>query len=156
MDARRIYIGSCLLAALSNIGFAVLARGVLLAALFQAMAGAGLAGTYMPGLKALTDRVAGPRQSRYISFYTATFGVGTSLSLLLAGWLGRMASWDAAFGLLAAGPFLAASLVFLELHPRSVLRRHPAGVAAQLCQLRERAVLGYSFGYAVHCFEPSD
>jgi hypothetical protein len=65
---------------------------------------AGLAAP-MPGLKALTDRVAGPRQS-HISFYTATFASARP-SLLLAGWLGRMVSWDAAFGLLAAGPFLA-------------------------------------------------
>jgi MFS family permease len=99
IDARRIYIGSCLLAALSNLGFAILAQGAISAALFQALAGAGLGGTYMPGLKALTDRVAGPRQSRYVSFYTATFGVGTSLSLLLAGWLGRLLSWPSAFSL---------------------------------------------------------
>jgi MFS family permease len=155
IDARRIYIGSCLLAALSNLGFALLAQGVLTAALLQAMAGAGLAGTYMPGLKALTDRVAGPRQSRYISFYTATFGVGTSLSLLLAGWLGRMVSWQAAFGVLAAGPFLAASLVFIDLHP---LKPSPfggtrPGLLRSFAVLRDRAVLGYVLRYAVHCFE---
>ncbi|MGE5255792.1 MAG: MFS transporter [Hyphomicrobiales bacterium] len=155
IDARRIYIGSCLLAAFSNIGFAVLAHGVFLSAFFQAMAGAGLAGTYMPGLKALTDRVAGPRQGRYIAFYTSTFGVGTSLSLLLAGWLGRMVSWEAAFGLLAAGPFLAASLVLFELHP---LDPSPSGgtrpgLLRSFAVLRDRAVLGYVLRYGVHCFE---
>jgi MFS family permease len=155
IDARRIYIGSCLLAALSNLGFAILARGVLPAALLQAMAGAGLAGTYMPGLKALTDRVAGPGQSRYISFYTATFGVGTSLSLLLAGWLGRMVSWQAAFALLAAGPFLTAALVFFGLHPLDLPSSGGTrpGLLRSFTVLRDRAVLGYVLRYAVHCFE---
>jgi MFS family permease len=157
IDSRRVYIGSCLLAALGNLAFAFLAQGVLTAALFQALAGAGLGGTYMPGLKALTDRVAGPRQSRYVSFYTATFGVGTSLSLLLAGWLGRMVSWPWAFGLLAAGPLVAAALVFFGLSPLppdppSAGSTRP-GLLRSLGVLRDRAVFGYVLRYAVHCFE---
>jgi MFS family permease len=89
-DARRVYVLSCALSGISSVGFAFFADSVVTAALLQALAGAGLAGTYMPGLKALTDRVAGPRQSRYIAFYTSTFGIGTSLSLLLAGGLGGL------------------------------------------------------------------
>jgi len=155
IDARRIYIGSCLLAALSNLGFAFLAQGVISAALLQALAGAGLGGTYMPGLKALTDRVAGQRQSRYVSFYTATFGVGTSLSLLLAGWLGRVVSWQSAFGLLAAGPLVAAILVFFGLRPLDPVTSGTARPALlrSLAVLRDRAVLAYVLRYAVHCFE---
>jgi MFS family permease len=155
IDARRIYIGSCLLAALSNLSFATLAQGVLSAAAFQALAGAGLGGTYMPGLKALTDRVAGPRQSRYISFYTATFGVGTSLSLLLAGWLSRMVSWQASFGLLAAGPFLSAFIVFLGLRPLQPPSSGAVGpgLLGSFIMLRDRVVLGYFLRYALHCFE---
>jgi MFS family permease len=155
IDARRIYIGACLLAALSNLGFAFMAQGVVSAALFQALAGAGLGGTYMPGLKALTDRVAGPRQSRYVSFYTATFGVGTSLSLLLAGWLGQMVLWPSAFGLLAAGPFVAAILVFFVLHPLDPLASGAGrpGLLRSFAVLRDRAVFSYVLRYAAHCFE---
>jgi MFS family permease len=154
-DARRIHIGSCLLAAVSNIGFAFGARGMVTAAVLQALAGAGLAGTYMPGLKALTDRVAGPRQSRYVSFYTATFGVGTSLSFLLAGLLGRTIAWPFTFGLLAAGPFLAAALVYFglgALPPSSPGAARPS-LFKSFTVLRERAVSGYVLRYAVHCFE---
>ena len=155
IDARRVYIGSCLLAAISNLCFAALSDGVFSAAFFQAVAGAGLGGTYMPGLKALTDRVGGPRQSRYVSFYTATFGVGTSLSLLLAGWLDRTVSWQSTFGLLAAGPLLAALLVFFGLpslsQPSSSTAR-PA-LPRSFAVLRNRTVLGYVLRYAVHCFE---
>jgi MFS family permease len=154
-DARRVHIFSCLLAAASNLGFALGAQGMITAALFQALAGAGLAGTYMPGLKALTDRVAGPRQSRYVSFYTATFGVGTSLSLLLAGWLGRTLAWPWAFVLLAAGPLLAAALVFqgLDAHPPAASGAVRPALIKSFAVLRERAVTGYVLRYAVHCFE---
>lgn len=154
-DARRIHVGSCLLAAVSNIAFAFFADGVVSAAAFQALAGAGLGGTYMPGLKALTDRVTGPRQGRFIAFYTSTFGIGTSLSLLLAGWLGRWISWNWAFGLLAAGPAAAALIVFQGLAPLEPARLS-GGQGALLDNfrvLRDRSVLAYVLRYAAHCWE---
>ena len=153
-DARRIYVGSCLLATASHLAFALAAQGMLTASLFQAFAGAGLAGTYMPGLKALTDRVGGPRQSRYIAFYTSTFGIGTSLSLLLAGWLGRAVHWEWAFGLLAAGPLLAGMLIFARLAPLKVAgEQRRRRLRDSLPALRDRDVLGYVLRYGVHCWE---
>jgi MFS family permease len=154
-DARRIHVASCLLAAASNLGFALFADGVVSAAGLQALAGAGLAGTYMPGLKALTDRVTGPRQSRFIAFYTSTFGIGTSLSLLLSGWLGRWIPWNWAFGLLAAGPLAAALIVFFGLTPLEPARltgRRPS-LIGNFSVLRDRSVLAYVLRYAAHCWE---
>jgi MFS family permease len=154
-DARRVYMMSCLLSGISAVGFAFFADGVVTAALFQALAGAGLAGTYMPGLKALTDRVAGPRQSRYIAFYTSTFGIGTSLSLLLAGWLGGLISWRWAFGLIAAGPAAAVLLVVSGLRPLPLPRAEARRSALLRLDvvLRDRSVMGYILGYSVHCYE---
>lgn len=155
IDARRVYVGSCLLSAASLAGFAALASGVASAAFFQMLGGAGLAGTYMPGLKALTDRVGGPRQSRYISFYTSTFGIGTSLSLLLAGWGGRLLSWPAVFALLAAGPLAAAGLVLQAIAPAAA--SPPASGKARLLPrpavLRLPGVASFVLRYAAHCWE---
>ena len=154
-DARRVYMLSCALSGVSAVGFAFFAGGVVTAALLQALAGAGLAGTYMPGLKALTDRVAGPRQSRYIAFYTSTFGIGTSLSLLLAGWLGGLLSWRWAFGLIAVGPAAAVLLVISGLRPlppAGADARRPALLRLDVV-LRDRSVMGYILGYSVHCWE---
>lgn len=154
-DARRVYLLSCALSGISAVGFAIFADGVVSAALLQSLAGAGLAGTYMPGLKGLTDRVAGPRQSRYIAFYTSTFGIGTSLSLLLAGGLGGLLPWRWAFGLLAAGPAAAALLVVSGLRPLpppGAETRRPALLGLDVA-LREPSVMGYILGYAVHCWE---
>ena len=78
-------IAFSLLAALSSIGFAWFAEGFWSALAFRALGGLALGGTYMPGLKALTDRVQGPSKTRYQSFYTASFSVGSSVSLFLTG-----------------------------------------------------------------------
>lgn len=154
IDARKVFIAACMLGATGTTGFALLADGVYSAALFQALTGAGLAGTYMPGLKALTDRIEGPRQSRYISFYTAAFGIGTSLSLLAAGWLADVFSWRTTFHVLAIGPLVAALAIWAGLQP-----------FRKSCQLkapwfpRFGLVLAHAdsrrfiIGYACHCWE---
>src|SRR5262245_414593 len=111
VDARRIYVASSLLAAAATASFAWLAGGAGSAGLLQLLVGVGIAGTYMPGLRALTDNTAGRMQARAVSFYTAFFGVGVSLSLLLASEAARRAGWQAAFLATALGPLAAAAIV---------------------------------------------
>ena len=154
IDARRVYFFACLLAAASCLGFALLAGNALSAMIFQIGAGAGLAGTYMPGLKALNDRLAQSGRPRYIAIYTATFGIGASFSYGLAGWSGAHLGWQMAFALAALGPLLAGSLLMALLEP---VVPHGAGQRTRLARmfmvLGDRATLGYVAGYAVHCWE---
>src|SRR5215470_11763880 len=64
IDPRRIYLAATALGGIANAGFALTAQGFWSAVAWQILSGIGLAGTYMPGLKALTDRITGPHQSR--------------------------------------------------------------------------------------------
>jgi MFS family permease len=153
VDARRVYFFSSLLCACGCLGFALFAQGVWSASLFQGLTGAGIAGTYMPGLKALTDNLGDRTQSRAVSFYTAVFGFGASFSILLAGAIAAAIGWRWAFGLCALGPFAAGLMILAGLPPR----RPPEARRAALLDLRpvlaNRAARGYIFGYTVHCFE---
>jgi MFS family permease len=155
IDARRIYFFATLLAAVGTAGFGWLADGVVTAVLFQAIAGMGLAGTYMPGLRILSDRIDTRRHSRYVAFYTSSFGIGTSLSILLAGWIAETSGWRDAFVLLGIGPLLAGALVLLGTDAR---RPEPApGGPGPLLDLRgvfrNRAARSYIVAYAAHCWE---
>lgn len=158
VDARAVFVCSCLLAAAGTAGFAWYAADAVSGAWWQALAGAGLAGSYMPGLKALADRIAGQveerRQARYIAFYTATFGIGTSASLLAAGWLGSVLDWRPAVALLAVGPVAAAAIAYFGL---PAMAPHGAASAPWLPNfprvLAEPALRPYLAGYAVHCWE---
>ncbi|HTY99769.1 MAG TPA: MFS transporter [Rhodocyclaceae bacterium] len=158
LDARGVFVLSCALAAAGSGGFAGLAEGAVSGALFQALAGAGLAGSYMPGLKALTDRIrerADERhQARYIAFYTATFGIGTSLSLLLAGWLGALLPWRTAVGLLVLGPLLAGAIAFFGLAPQPAHgARHASWWPRFGPVLADGRIRAYVLGYGAHCWE---
>lgn len=155
VDARRVYALSTLLAAGGTLGFGLLAQGVWSACLCQAIAGAGLAGTYMPGLKALTDRVSGPLQSRFVAFYTSSFGIGASVSLLLGGWIEGRLGWEWAFMLCSAGPLLAGVLVLRALAPAAPthLPQSARAMFDPRSILADRATLGYVLGYAAHSWE---
>ncbi len=154
IDARRIYLFATLLALCGSLGFALFATGLPSAILFQALVGMGLAGTYMPGLRILTDNYRGSTPSRAIAFYTASFGFGTTASLLLAGALEPF-GWRWVFAAAAAGPLVAGPLVFLLFPPR-----HPQPSGAPPAPvfdfgpvLRNRSAMGYILGYAAHCWE---
>ena len=156
VDARRIYLPCAFLATLSLFLFGWCAEGTWTAAALRLLGGVGLAGTYMPGLKALSENVTGPKQSRYIVFYTATYGIGTALSVYLAGSLEPVIGWRWGAEILAMGP-LGAMLIFATTVPP----RKPVGSAAGLrfsandlkIVLGNRPVVGYILGYGAHCWE---
>ena len=157
-DGRRVYAVGSLVAAAASAGFGWLARGFASALLFQALLGVGIAGTYMPGLRLLSDRISGSKQSRSIAFYTASFGLGTALSLALAGAVASRAGWKAAFLVAAVGPLIAGTLVVALLTP--LPQAGAPGRSMALIPfaswgpiLRQREVAGYIVGYAVHCLE---
>ena len=154
MDARRIYLASSLVAGAALAGFSLLVVGVKSAAVLQLAAGAGIAGTYMPGLRALTDNVEGTRaQSRAVAFYTAVFGLGTSLSILLSGSIADAMGWRWAFALSSAGPVAAGFMVVYGLPAKTPERTHEQHVLDFRPVLASREVRPYILGYAVHCWE---
>src|SRR3954454_18547293 len=74
IDARKILIAGSAVSALGTLLFGLFATGLWSGAFFNAIAGIGFAGAYMPGLKALTDRLGPVRDSsRAITLYTSSF-----------------------------------------------------------------------------------
>src|SRR5262249_12110763 len=106
---------------------------------------------YMPGLKALADRLPAGDASRSITLYTGSFSIGVGLSFLVSQLVADGAGWRAAFYVTSAGPFIMVG-VCLWLAPCK-----PAPAHGHLLDfrpvLRNRAALGYILGYGAHCFE---
>lgn len=155
MDSRRIYLGACLLASLGAAFFALFGAGFWSAAFAQFLIGAALGGTYMPGLKALTDHLEGAAQSRATAFYTASFGVGSTISILVAGKIGATIDWHWAFWFGAAGP-LAAGLLVMFTMPMGRMRapeQHAGALLDFRPVLKNRETLPYIIGYAAHNYE---
>ena len=157
IDSRRVYVFACALSALGAAGFALFAQGLWSALLFQFVIGAGLGGTYMPGLKSLTDHLQGPAQSRATAFYTAAFGVGSSISIVVSGKIAATFGWPAAFAFGASGPVLAALLVMLGMPKGRVHAAHETAAAPALLDfrpvLKNRTTRLYVLGYSMHNYE---
>ena len=151
IDARLILLTGSAVSGLATCAFGLLADGLLSASLIWGIAGIGFAGAYMPGLKALVDRLPVGDNSRSVTLYTATFSVGVGLSFLIAQVAADALGWRCAFYLTALGPLamIAACLGMSSVNPipssRALLDFKPV--------FRNRAALGYIFGYGAHCFE---
>lgn len=154
IDARTVWLGACALAGIGCLGFALWANGVWTAAALQLITGAGLAGTYMPGLKVLTDRLATVPRPRDVAFYTTSFTVGSALSFWLIGRFDALFDWRAAVALTALGPLFGCLLIGLRLHRVAVVPPPGARTGGHV-----RAVLAspdsvrYVIGYAAHVWE---
>ncbi|NJD33810.1 MAG: MFS transporter [Betaproteobacteria bacterium] len=155
IDSRRVYLWACVISSIGALGFALFAEGLWSALFFQFLIGFGLGGTYMPGLKTLTDHLEGSAQSRATAFYTASFGIGSSVSIGVCGKLGAVFGWPSAFVFGVIGPLLAAALVNLAM-PRGITHPEhhtPAALLDFRPVLKSRATLAYIIGYAAHNYE---
>lgn len=153
MDARRVYAMAALVAACGALGFALFAGGFWSAMLCQMLIGIGLAGTYVPGMKVLTDRIDGPWQSRGAAIYGAIFGVGTSGSLILCGAVAAGFGWRPAFMVAAAGPVLAAAMVLLAYRPTAPRAVEQRALFDFRPAIRNPGVRPYLFAVFAHCWE---
>jgi MFS family permease len=153
IPARSIYIFAVALTAISHVGMATIVDGFWGGMVFRVMAGVGWAGTYMVGLRALTDEISGASQSRAVAANAASIGVSGALSFALAGQLQTTLGWESAF-VVAAVASVAALGMAIWLFPRRAAPR-PSGVALFDFRpvLRNRSALAYSLGYCAHTWE---
>jgi MFS family permease len=157
VDPKRVYLGSVVLTAIAFAGFAWMATGFWSALAFRALMGAGWAGSYMPGLKALSDLAEGPQQSRAVAAHAAAVGVSGALSFGVAGAVNAWLGWHLALVPGALGAALAFVLVLVGLPSRPP--RTLTGPGRALLDfrpvLRNRSALAYSVAYCVHTWEMS-
>ena len=119
IDPRRIYLGSALIGMAASFGFAVLADGFWSALFWRFLAGVGLAGTYMPGLKAMSDNVPEAMRSRASGYYASVFAIGSALSFIVGGEAAAGWGWRWAFVVAGLGFGLAFLLIFAVLPRRA-------------------------------------
>ena len=162
VDAKKVYIMGGLSATCGLLGMGILAYNFWTALIFMALNGAGLAGTYMPGLKILSDRIKTGELSRHIAFYTAFFGIGTGFSYLCSGWILDSLGWRYVFGIIALGPFTALLIVLIFIpalnhekwHGPIRIRLHDIfPVDKWRLVLQDKTASGFIFGYTVHSIE---
>ena len=162
IDAKKVYLVGGLSATCGLLGMSLFAYNFWTALIFMALNGVGLAGTYMPGLKILSDRIKTGELTRHIAFYTAFFGIGTGFSYLCSGWILNSLGWHYVFGIIALGP-LTASLIVLLFIPALSHEKWHGPIRIHLHDifpvdkwrlvLQDKTASGFIFGYTAHSIE---
>ena len=150
-DGCRLYIACASLGAVSSLLFAVSADGYAMALLLRFLGGIGLAGTHMPGLNLLMDRVGRAYQGRAAGIYTSSYAAGSSVSYLLAGAVDAALGWHAAFIAAGLAPLVGAAM--LALVPGASARRYDRPRPPLRALLQNRSLIAYVAAFAGNTWE---
>ena len=154
VDARLIYIASAGVLSLAGFSFAYLGEGFWSALILRFVGGIGFAGTYMPGLRVMLDRIDPVHNRLVVTLYMACGALGGSVSFFLAGVLGENFGWRAVFLGIGIAALIAMLLIFIFIKVITKLPGSPASVCAGMLGVyRNRPALGYVFAYAAHNWE---
>src|SRR4051794_38007888 len=104
IDARIVLLCGSIVSGVATSASGVIAEGFWSGTVIWTLAGLGFAGAYMPGLKALTDRLPIGDTSRAVTLYTSSFSFGVGFSFLIAQLAADLWGWRAAFLVTGIGP----------------------------------------------------
>ena len=155
-DAKWIFLTGCLVAFLGNVGFVFFVNDFWTALLFWTLVGAGLAGTYMPGLQILNARLNDYDRISAVPWYTSCFGLGTGVSYFVMGLM--LSSFDHRFAAVLSSLALLVSIslifLFVKSNPVEVKLgdriRHPLDLRPVF---KKRKSMSYILAYGAHTYE---
>ncbi len=110
-----IYVLTTFWAGISGIIFSIFADGFRSALIMRTLMGIGLAGTYMPGLRMVSEKFPSEERGMAIGIYVGIFSLGVSLSLFLTALLNSILSWRWAFFLTSLGPIGGGIIAYFKL-----------------------------------------
>lgn len=155
VDPKKIYLFGVTTTALGHFAFVYLVDGFWSALFARVLAGIGWAGSYMTGLKLLSDRVDKPLMARAVSGHAAGVGVAGAVSFIFADRIAAIWGWQAAFmasGLCAAAAFVMIGLL-VPWQPKKAKPAQQTPLLDFRPVIRNRGAMAYAAAYCVHTWE---
>lgn len=139
------------LAGAASLGFAVFAAGFLGGSLLRFVAGIGMAGVYVPGMRFVADWYPEADRGTAMGVYVGTFSASSGLSFLLAGGVAAALGWRTAIAATSVGALCVAPLVLGLGRDAPGVERAEGGL--DLTVLRNRPYLAAVGVYSWHNWE---
>ena len=159
-DSIKLYFFSSVLGALGLILFSLFSNDFFSAFFLWSLVGAGFAGTYMPGLQILNARLDEKGKEKYVSVYTAFFGLGIAFSFFILGILkDYQFSWQNSFLFVGFIQILSGIPIILfsgpELEKRTSNKFDGFGKIFKsiLLVTKNKNAMPYILGYGGHTYE---
>lgn len=152
--ARRLFLISATLSALSALLFGLFARSYPSALALYALAAITQGGTYGPAIMLFADRYAPQARGRAVGVLIASTSLGYAGSLLLSGWLLAHGGYELAF--VATGLLVAVGVVMAYAtlwHTPNVVHPHTAGTSRLKSIFGQANARRLIIGYTGHSWE---
>lgn len=154
IGARRVFVWSSWLTAISGLLFALFARSYVSGLMLYTLVAIANGGTYTTAIMLVADRYPPARRGAAIGWLIASSSLGYALSLVLSGAALAWGGYPAAFAATACGPVIGAVIVAFALRgtPNVVHARHPESGFGTTVLKNPRAVRLMA-GYTFHSWE---
>lgn len=152
LPTRRVFLASALLSVVGNLLFPVAAYDPIVASALRFIAGIGLVGLYMPGLRIISQEFPDAGRGAAMGLYVTAFYTANAVSLLATGGLMNHMDWRTAYLVLSLISILTVPLVILLVKDA----RDPdtrSGGRLQLSVLSDPRPRKYIIGYSLHAME---
>lgn len=149
---RRVILGSLLLSSAGHLAFPLMARDLASALVLRFLAGIGMVGVYMTGLRLIGERFPQRGRGAAMGVYTSCAYGAMSLSLALTGALILSLGWRQAYLVAALLSAFSLPVGYLALR-RGEDRLSLGSPRLHLSVLKERAVRLAALGYIAHNWE---
>ncbi len=156
IPAGAVFLASAVLSAVGNALFPILASDVWSASALRFIAGVGLVGLYMPGLRLIAAAFPASSRGAAMGMYVTAFYAANAVSLLAAGFLldGGF-EWRPALLILAAASALSVPMAFALTRGRSANppSAPSSGGGLRLSVLADGRPRAFVIGYSLHAME---
>ena len=154
-DAKLIFIFAALITIVGCSGLALITNGFWSASIFFSIIGAGLAGSYMPGLQVLNSRLNSIDRIKFTPWYTSCFGIGNGLSFAVIGIIFSYYNWNVACLISIISSILAGLIIiiFIPNKPPNIQKNNTRHFLDFRPAFKNKEALSYILSYGVHTFE---
>ena len=153
LGPKRVFLASAPLSVAAHMLFSQAADGMVSGMLLMGLAGVGLVGIYMPGLRIVSERFHSDGRGLAMGLYVTAYYAANSISLAGTGALMSALEWREAYLVTALASSAGVLLVYLLLRGH---RDRPSGGSSgrlDLSALRNRPVRHFIVGYSLHAWE---
>ena len=141
------------LSAFSHLAFSIFANGLLSALLLRLISGAAFSGVYVIGQKIIGQNTSAESRGSSIGLYVTGFYAGGGLSLLLAGYLLLIFSWETVYLLVSCISIMSVLLALIFIIKIDLLPTNPGSAFINPKVLLNKKLFVASFSYAMHAWE---
>ena len=141
------------LSAFSHLAFSIFANGLLSALLLRFISGAAFSGVYVIGQKIIGQNTSTESRGSSIGLYVTGFYAGGGLSLLLAGYLLLILSWETVYLLVSCISIMSVLLALIFIIKIDLLPTNPGSAFINPKVLLNKKLFVASFSYAMHAWE---